>query len=181
MQDIWGGSLSITPLLRKVWNMQFILVCTDYNTSWKSNIPYPGVKYIGRRTCWREFFYFLNGSKDQAASKNICKGENESFPEDSRSLAPKWINQTNLVSCTCYNLPATCNPFCWQSISESEKELVFFFTSLIAPLIDQSCEFANLRYLYENNLKKKQQLKTLKRLLKTNQGLRFEESRRNDR
>ena len=37
------------------------------------------------------------------------------------------------------------------------------------------------RYLYENNLKKKQQLKTLKRLLKTNQGLRFEESRRNDR
>jgi len=38
-----------------------------------------------------------------------------------------------------------------------------------------------IRYLYENNLKKKQQLKTLKRLLKTNQGLRFEESRRNDR
>ena len=127
MQDIWGGSLSITPLLRKVWNMQFILVCTDYNTSWKSNIPYPGVKYIVRRTCWREIFYFLNGSKDQAASKNICKGENESFPEDSRSLAPKWINQTNLVSCTCYNLPATCNPFCWQSILESEKKLLFFY------------------------------------------------------
>ena len=66
---------------------------------------------------WKEnmlkrIFYFLNGSKDQAASKNICKGENESFPEDSRSLAPKWINQTNLVSCTCYDLPATCNPFC---------------------------------------------------------------------
>jgi len=38
-----------------------------------------------------------------------------------------------------------------------------------------------IRYLYENNLKKEQQLKTLKRLLKTNQGLRFEESRRNDR
>ena len=130
MQDIWGGSLSITPLLRKVWNMQFILVCTDYNTSWKSNIPYPGVKYIVRRTCWRKIFYFLDVSKDQVASKNICKGENESFPEDSRSLAPKWINQTNLVSCTCYNLPATCNPFCWQSISESEKELVVFFIHL---------------------------------------------------
>ena len=129
IQDIWGGSLSITPLLRKVWNMQFILVCTDYNTSWKSNIPYPGVKYIVRRTCWREIFYFLNGSKDQATSKNICKGENESFPEDSRSLAPKWINQTNLVSCTCYNLPATCNPFCWQSVLESENKL-FFFISL---------------------------------------------------
>ena len=88
------------------------------------------VNYIVRRTCWRKIFYFLNISKDQAASKNICKGENESFPEDSRSLAPKWINQTNLVSCTCYNLPATCNPFCWQSISESEKELVVFFIHL---------------------------------------------------
>ena len=82
------------------------------------------VNYIVRRTCWRKIFYFLNISKDQAASKNNCKGENESFPEDSRSLAPKWINQTNLVSCTCYNLPATCNPFCWQSISESEKKIV---------------------------------------------------------
>ena len=99
------------------------------------------VNYIVRRTCWRKIFYLLNISKDQAASKNICKGENESFPEDSRSLAPKWINQTNLVSCTCYNLPATCNPFCWQSISESEKKIV---VSLYSFDISVFCSFDNL-------------------------------------
>ena len=99
------------------------------------------VNYIVRRTCWRKIFYLLNISKDQAASKNNCKGENESFPEDSRSLAPKWINQTNLVSCTCYNLPATCNPFCWQSISESEKKIV---VSLYSFDISVFCSFDNL-------------------------------------